>query len=328
MGRTPAHIDKTSKVKNFRSTDEFLVNFTTASLKYFNSLIDESGCADMPAFLEHIHRNSNLYDVGYLTFYTLVPYVQMCSAVRLGDWRKFESLLPVWLQLFVASDKTKYSSLILSWTRMIESFSPEWREAVWKASFGRLNDDGFHTGLDSILEWINHLSKSTMPGNTRTNAQVSSSVSTLNVRVPLIRCAEELLHMNRTSPDSEKWQSKTTAADVQHILNWFQTMFGENYTRRMTKHSAYSVLFDKVKYWKEKADEPTKKVWDTEGGVSASVLFQEAMNNFDAKVASIVGTRSSAYVESQMPGSADGNSSDVDAADVDDDADDDVAESL
>ena len=116
MGRTPAHIDKTSKVKNFRSTDEFLVNFTTASLKYFNSLIDESGCADMPAFLEHIHRNSNFYDVGYLTFYTLVPYVQMCSAVRLGDWRKFESLLPVWLQLFVASDKTKYRSLILSWT--------------------------------------------------------------------------------------------------------------------------------------------------------------------------------------------------------------------
>ena len=323
MGRTPAHIDKNSKAKNFRYTDEFLVNLTTASVRYFNSLFNDAGVQDMPRFLQLIRNNENLHDIGWFTFNVLIPYTHMRHAVRHADWKTFESLLPVWLQLFVVTSKTRYAALILSWKRTIASVPEEWRAALWELTFGRLNDDGFFTGMDAVLEWINHLAKSTMSINTCESRQVRETVTSLNVRVPLIRAMESILHLDRSGPDSDKRPCNTTA---DNIFSWLQETFGDRYTVLMKKKSAHSVLFDNVKYWKEKADCPSKKRWDCDAAISPSAFFLGEMKHFKSKIASIAGRRCTAYVETVAKEDDDDNNDeddeDEDAYSSDDEASD------
>jgi hypothetical protein len=245
-GRTKKHFDERCQAKNFRTTDELLINFTAASVRYFTRCmpIGLGGYDSIQEFMEVLESiNSPAHSVLFLTFYYLVPYCQFRKAVRTRDSAALLKLLPLFLQLFTITNKLKYARLTLMLMRTLEVLPPSWREAVWEASFGHISDDAFATGIDAQMEFVNYTCKKLQPVETRTSDQLSRTVANLNVTLPLIKHFEKEMHISMTRPNTDLLPTSTTAEDISNMEEMLGDLLG-NTSSELLRDRPHGPLFD------------------------------------------------------------------------------------
>lgn len=252
-GRTAAQIQDNSQANNFRFCDDLLAHFTAASIQYFSGMMAKcpGRSVNIIEFLDSLHHNSPAYDILYLTVYFLVPYCFLRQAIRYTDIPLLIKVLPSLLQLFIITRRVKYSRLTVLWLRYIGSLSPEWSSTAWRASITGLSEGGFGTGLDGVVEYINLLSKTSLPVEARQPEQIRSTVKALNITEPLALHFEKLLHMRDRDPETMQSTTESRQNDIGKMHDCLEVLFGTDVTQLRSPVEHKSL-------WNTKGDTPFK----------------------------------------------------------------------
>ena len=280
LGRTYGEIPRHGEVKNFHKTDSFLCDFAAAGCLYADQLMVQSNVSSIPALMELVKENDNLYDLLYILFYYIVPYSQLRRAVREGDMEEFERQLPIWLQLFISTHKTKYARVCLTHVRMLEELTPEWKNFVRRTMLCKMSSNGWCGGMDMFIEDIHHQIRSALPNLTLDNYQrkITETEARLNFIAPLSTALNLAISRTPDAPCSILTANAHSIADIMSIKDWFGRTFGTVYNPSMRRPSQHSVIFPPV----------NGTSFDTVDHAPIFMRVESAMDNFEADIRPVV----------------------------------------
>lgn len=249
-----------------------------------SDILPESCCRTVPAFMELVRLNDNLYDILYLVFYFIIPYTQFRRAVRFGDFTTIEELMPLWMVLFYVTGKSKYSRATITYLRTLQCLPDEWAQAVRQCSLVHITSNGFCSPVDSFVEFINLQAKQTLPPlRHRCQDTIRHALSRLNIVLPMRRDVEQQLGLSDASGVNtyKQTQTESRSDDIKSILSWFRATFGRSFDRRMEAQSPHSPIFPPI----------GQRTFDCPDGQPMYMRCESKMDTFDEDISRIVDRR-------------------------------------
>jgi hypothetical protein len=225
-GRTSFYVDNDALATNFHGCDLFVLDLMDALVKFTNNLLIAFETPTVIDLMEIIYEKKGyqLYNLLYLEFYILTPYIALRTLVRSGNADDLFKHFPLWLQIFLICKKTKYARLILLTLHCLEHLDPEWVTIFKKCLFVRLHEESWCTGADALVEMVNRTIKQDIPLACRNVDEIRRAAKLINIKRELNSSFDNLLDL-----ETQKGDTRITEAqkiDINNIYNHLVRCFG------------------------------------------------------------------------------------------------------